>query len=240
MADRGDAATVARQEAVQPSLWDRLVDDLPSLSEEVDALYRDLTKRLGDADRAQALLAGGTREVARATDIDDATRQLAQRLVDADRRRSRLQESGVVVDADVMREAVRRDIEMLFNIERIESDQLLTDREALETETPASVIANFPQVRRSVLNYGVPAFSGHNGADFDKTQLSRELTKVLSVFEPRLERDSIRVRVTTGAKDGMKIEIDGVLLLDPVPERLRLSTMIDLDSGHAATKLEER
>ena len=58
-------------------------------------------------------------------------------------------------------------------------------------------------------------------------------------FEPRLKRDTIRVTVDTGSKEGLKVKIEGVLMLSPVPERLRLSTTIDLDNGHAATRIED-
>ncbi len=36
----------------------------------------------------------------------------------------------------------------------------------------------------------------------------------------------------------MRIEIDGVLMLSPVPERLRLSTVINLENGKASTTVE--
>ena len=51
--------------------------------------------------------------------------------------------------------------------------------------------------------------------------------------------DTIRVKVEPGERAGMWIELDAVLMLSPVPERLRLSTMIDLDNGRATTAVEE-
>ncbi|MEQ6250640.1 type VI secretion system baseplate subunit TssE [Sulfitobacter sp. HNIBRBA3233] len=240
MADRETNPSVARQEAVQPSLWDRLVDDLPGLDAEHDALVRDLTKALGSADDVAALIGGGTRAIERHSDLDEDAKLLAYRLVNLSTRKRRLEEGGVVVTADVLREAVRRDIEMLFNIERLEAQFLLTDRETLDHESPAHQLADFPEIRRSVLNYGVPSFSGRSGADFDKDALAREIKELLNVFEPRLKKDTVKVRVRTGDKVGMRIDIDGVLLLSPVPERLRLSTSIDMDNGRAMTALEER
>ena len=85
-----------------------------------------------------------------------------------------------------------------------------------------------------------PSFSGRRGSDFDKDALAHELKEVLAIFEPRLQRDSIRVMVSTSDKTGLRIEIDALLMLTPVPERLRLSTRIDLDSGVAMTRMEER
>ena len=135
---------------------------------------------------------------------------------------------------------MRRDIEMLFNIERLEAQFLLTERETLDHLSPARQLAEFPQVRASVLNYGVPSFSGRSGSDFDKDDLARDIKNVINTFEPRLKRDSVKVRVHTGDKIGLRIDIDGVLLLSPVPERLRLSTSVDLDNGSALTTLEVR
>ena len=67
-----------------------------------------------------------------------------------------------------------------------------------------------------------------------------ELKLVLNTFEPRLKRDSVKVRVERSAKAGLVIQIEGTLQLSPVPERMRLSTTIDLDNGNARTTLEER
>lgn len=241
MADRSEAPAGSRQEAVQPSLWDRLVDDLPGLAEESDALRRDLARALGtSAEEAETLAAGGARLIEQRQDLTEETRLLAHRLARISARRRRLEEGGIVVTAQVLREAVRRDIEMLFNIERLEAQFLLTDREEMAHSSPASLLAEFPEVRASVVNYGVPAFSGRSGSDFDKDSLAREIKSVLNTFEPRLKRDSVRVRVHTGDKTGLRIDIDGVLLLSPVPERLHLSTSIDLDNGRALTSLRER
>lgn len=240
MADPGQAGQQSRQEAVQPSLWDRLVDDMPGLAAEIDALTRLLAKQLGGAEVVESLVQGGPRAIAARGDLDDDTRQRAHRLVQAVQQQRRLEAGGVIVTPSVLREAVRRDIEMLFNIERLEASILLTDHEALGQTSPAEMLAPFPEVRRSVLNYGVPSFAGRAGADFDTDALSRELRDVLAVYEPRLKRDTIRVKVHVGKKTGMKIDIEGTLMLSPVPERLRLSTTIDLDNGHAATVLEDR
>jgi type VI secretion system protein ImpF len=154
-------------------------------------------------------------------------------------RRAFLEDRGIVVTQDVLREAVRRDIETLFNTERLEARHLLSDSERVRAEDPADLMADFPHVRRSVLNYGVPSFSGRRARDFDPEQLARELKEVVAVFEPRLKRDTIRIKVDTRDKAGMKIEIEGLLMLAPVPERLKLATMIDLDSGRAATNIED-
>ncbi len=139
-----------------------------------------------------------------------------------------------MVTADVLREAVRRDIEALFNIERLEA-QFSADRPRGPGPSPgpATLLADFPrcgkraELRRALLLLGARA-------SISTTTRSRATSRrVLRVFEPRLKRDSVKVRVRGGEKTGLRIDIDGVLLLSPVPERLRLSTSIDLDNGQA-------
>ena len=228
----------SRQEAVQPSLWDRLTDDLPGIVAESEGLRRELEKVLPEPDVIDELLEGGGRAIEARTDLDDETRLRLHRLLQQMHEQRRLEDRGIVVTPQVLREAVRRDIEMLFNVERLEADFLLTQRELLDYTTPEERLADFPEVRSSVLNYGVPAFSGRKGNDFNKDLLARELRRVLSNYEPRLKKETIKVEIKIEEKKGMRIDIDGVLMLSPVPERLRLSTMVDLESGKAATTVE--
>ncbi len=228
----------SRTEAVQPSLWDRLVDDLPGIVTETDRQRADLAARIGAA-KVEAVLAGGARSVEADEDFDADTRRELHQFLTRMARRAFLEERGIVVNAAVLREAVRRDIDALFNVERFESGLQLSDIERTGFETPQEMIAGFPHARRSVLNYGVPSFSGRSITDFDLAALAKELREVIAVFEPRLKRDTIRVRVDQGDRAGMRIELDAMLMLSPVPERLRLSTMIDLDNGRATTAVEE-
>lgn len=228
----------SRREAVQPSLWDRLVDDLPGLVAEFDRRRADLEKLIG-VDGLALVHTGGLRALEADRPISDELRRDIFAYLQQMERRSYLEKRGIVVTQDVLREAVRRDIEALFNVERLEVTFLLTDAERGGAEDPADLLADFPQVRRSVLNYGVPSFSGRRARDFDTDILSRELKEIVAVFEPRLKRDTIRVKVDAGSKAGLKISIEGVLMISPVPERLRLSTTIDLDNGRASTQIED-
>lgn len=228
----------ARREAVQPSLWDRLVDDLPGLVSETDLRRREIGAEIG-AERLEAIIASGPRAVEQAADLPEETRRELVRFLQSLARRAFLEERGIVVTADILREAVRRDLEELFGMERLQSRFLWSDAERGGVEDPQDMLADFPHVSRSVLNYGVPSFSGRRAKDFDPEVLARELKEVVAVFEPRLKRDTIRVTVDTGGREGLKVRIEGVLMLSPVPERLRLSTTIDLDNGRAATRIEE-
>lgn len=233
-----DSSTQSRREAVQPSLWDRLLDDLPGLGADITRARAALASALGE-DRLAGILAGGRRALEEDKDLTTDQRKAVHVLLTQTERLGFLQSRGVVVTADVLREAVRRDIEALFNTERMQARVTLSNGERGSFEDPEDVIADFPHVRRSVLNYGVPAYSGRRSRDFDAEALARELREVVATFEPRLKRDTIRIRVETDDRMGVKIRIDGTLLLSPVPERMRLSTTIDLDNGRAATFLED-
>ncbi|MGB8814879.1 MAG: type VI secretion system baseplate subunit TssE [Paracoccaceae bacterium] len=228
----------SRREAVQPSLWDRLVDDLPGLVTETDVRRGELAAEIGE-DRLARLIAGGRRMLDLESDLEERLRRDIFAFLAQVERRAFLEERGIVVTADVLREAVRRDIEELFSIERLQARFLFTDAERGSFEDPEDVIADFPHVRRSVLNYGVPSFAGRRAKDLDAEGLAKELREVVAVFEPRLKRDTIRVTVDTSDKTGLRIKIEGVLMLSPVPERLRLSTTIDLDNGRAMTAIED-
>jgi type VI secretion system protein ImpF len=227
----------SRTEAVQPSLWDRLVDDLPGIVVESDRRRAELSAQLGAA-RVDRVLAGGLRALQREDDLDEPEARALAQLVQQFERRAFLENRAVVVTADVLRDAVRRDIEALFNIERLASDILLSDREHDATESPAALLADFPEVRRSVVNFGAPSFAGRTESDFNTEALARDIREVLAVFEPRLKRDTIKVVVSFSPKTGMRIVVDGTLMVLPVAERLRLSTTVDLDSGRAATRVE--
>ncbi len=224
----------ATRDAVQPSLWDRLVNDLPGVVSEIEGVRQMLLRELG-AERLDGLLAGGQRAIDADTGLTEAERERVARLVQQERRREALAARSVVVSPEVLREAVRRDIEALFNTERFECGLMLTPREAEARPGPPD-LDDFPEVRRSVVNYGVPAFAGRSSRDFDREALARELKAVLAVFEPRLKPGATRVSVTTSDRAaGLTIEIDGLLIMAPAPERLRLRTMVDLDSGQART-----
>ncbi|MGE0280798.1 MAG: type VI secretion system baseplate subunit TssE [Rhizobiaceae bacterium] len=229
----------AKREAVQPSLWDRLINDLPGLASEIDGLRKALSDELG-AERLEELLAAGAPSIASDQALTPEQRQRLQRLGFQVRNRAELESRGIVVSARVLREAVRRDIEALFNTERFEAFPLLSDQEREVGLTSQLDLEDFPEVRRSVINYGVPSFSGRSVRDFDRETLAREIKQVLATFEPRLKESGTKVNVTLGDKtQGLRIDIDAMLIMTPTPERLKLRTMINLDNGFARTEMTE-
>lgn len=227
----------AKREAVQPSLWDRLVNDLPGLSSEIDGLRQSLLVELG-GERLDTLLASSARSIDSDENLTADQKRRIHRLVFQSSQRAELERRGIVVSPSVLREAVRRDIEALFNTERYEVTPLLSDHEGEQMQGSPLDLSDFPEVRRSVINYGVPSFSGRSSRDFDRDALAREIKMVLNTFEPRLKDNGTKVQVTLGDKNGgLKIEIDAILIMTPTPERLRLRTSINLDNGLARTDI---
>jgi len=191
------------------------------------------------AERVDNLLAGGSRPIESDAALNPDQKRSLRRLAFLIQNRAEIEGRGVVVSGRVLREAVRRDIEALFNTERYEADMLFSDFELEQAGEQPPELADFPNVRRSVVNYGVPSFSGRSVRDFDRDALAREIRAVLATFEPRLKDNATKVAVALNDKSGLRIDIDAVLIMTPTPERLRLRTTIDLDNGLARTEFGE-
>lgn len=116
-----------------------------------------------------------------------------------------------------LKRSVVRDIEWLLNAGCLESTLDLTD---------------FPEIKRSVLNYGVPDLTGTTASNVDAATLERMLRHRILTFEPRLLARSLKVRVTNKDEHNtVIITIEGELWSQPMPERLYLKTVLDLELG---------
>src|SRR5690606_13092601 len=154
------------------------------------------------AERLDGLLAGGPRQIDGDAALDSDQKRSLHRLAFLIRNRDEIESRGVVVSGRVLREAVRRDVEALFNTERYEADMLFSDFELEQSAGEPIGLADFPNVRRSVVNYGVPSFSGRSVRDFDRDALAREIRAVLATFEPRLKDSTTNVVVSLNDKTG--------------------------------------
>jgi type VI secretion system protein ImpF len=127
-----------------------------------------------------------------------------------------------ILSPSKLRESVRRDLTWLFN-----------------TPNLATVLnlADFPAVAESVLNYGLPSLSGRTTASIDIPAMERLLRQAIWTFEPRLNKNSIRVRLvadqTLMSHNALSFYIEAELWAQPIPLRLFLKTEIDLENGSA-------
>ena len=121
-----------------------------------------------------------------------------------------------------LKQSVMRDLQWLLNAGCLETTQ--------------DLIA-FPHVRQSVLNYGIPDLTGTTAANADRTTLERLLRQAILNFEPRILKTSLKVRAkTTGDHNTIIFDIEGELWAQPVPERLYLKTILDLELGSVEVK----
>jgi len=121
-----------------------------------------------------------------------------------------------------LREAVLRDLTWLLNTTNLAAGQDL---------------GPYPEVARSVVNFGIPDLSGTTLSGTDIPGLERALRQAIADFEPRVLRDTLRVRLDMNegqmSHNAMTFLIEGELWAQPVPIHLYLKTEIDLDTGEA-------
>jgi type VI secretion system protein ImpF len=92
---------------------------------------------------------------------------------------------------------------------------------------------DYPYVKRSVLNYGMPSLAGRMARSIEAQSISSRIEAAIANFEPRLSR--VRVVPELG-DDGsethvLAFRIEAQLWGQPTPQHLVLRTSIDVDSG---------
>ena len=123
-----------------------------------------------------------------------------------------------------LKQSVIRDLQWLLNAGCLETVQDLS---------------GYPQVKQSVLNFGIPDLTGTTASSVDSTTLERMLRKRILDFEPRILSRSLKIRVTEKSEHNTVIfEIEGELWAQPIPERLYLKTILDLELGNVVVKME--
>ncbi len=154
--------------------------------------------------------------------IDDAPRQVAET---ADAR---------VLNRQQLRAAVLRDLSWLFNAIRPEPEADSIRLEDLERWSEV------PEARRSVLNYGMPAFAGTTLSSLDVSIIERSVSEAIRVFEPRIDPHSLRVEVSVNRHGNhhntLQIVIRGQMWSQPVPLELLLAADLDVETGHTRVR----
>lgn len=125
-----------------------------------------------------------------------------------------------VLSPNKLRESVRRDLSYLFNAVNFACVEDLED---------------LPYVQRSGLNFGLPDLAGRTVSTIDTAVLERLLRRAIWDFEPRLNANSVKVRLVANQEqmnhNAMCFEIDAELWAQPLPLRLYLRTELDLENG---------
>ncbi|MEM8800738.1 MAG: type VI secretion system baseplate subunit TssE [Pseudomonadota bacterium] len=147
---------------------------------------------------------------------------LLERLTDNARDKSTESREERVVSVKQLRRSVLRDLGWLMN-----SRPLLSDEEAEQ----------FPEVSKSVLNFGTVDVCGLTARSMRLEQLEQQLTNAIKDFEPRLIPASLNVDMTADSEamnaTALKMSIVGDLWLQPLPMKMFIHTEIDVENGNA-------
>ena len=147
---------------------------------------------------------------------------LLDRLTDKDPAKTQESRNDRILSIRELRAIVLRDLAWLFSCTNLASS---VDLEA------------FPEVERSVLNYGLPDLSGQSVDSLKAGMLERMLDQAIRNFEPRILPETLKVRLLPADPDrggnSLAFEIDGDMWAQPLPQHLYLETKLDLEVSQA-------
>jgi len=125
-----------------------------------------------------------------------------------------------VISATRLRDCVARDMSWLLNCVNLGVDEDLAD---------------YPEVARSVLNFGIPDLTGMALSGVDAHVLQRQIKDAILAFEPRLTANTLRVTVNADTKrmdrQSLIFNIESEMWAQPIPLNLYLKTEVDLETG---------
>lgn len=119
-----------------------------------------------------------------------------------------------------LRESVLRDLEWLMNSVNLES--------VIDFD-------NYPELKSTVLNYGMPGFSGSTINSGQRAEIKNLLQQAIETFEPRIMKNTLRVSLVEDDEmansHALIFQIEGTMWGRPMPEALFLRTELDLEVG---------
>ena len=117
--------------------------------------------------------------------------------------------------------SVRRDLEWLLNT-----------RQSPEPATDDLALAS-----KSVFNFGLPDITTLTVQSAnDRGRLLRMLEMTIARFEPRIQDPRVFIDNITPGSRTLRFRIDGMLRVDPAPERVSFDTVLELSSGQYEVK----
>jgi type VI secretion system protein ImpF len=123
-----------------------------------------------------------------------------------------------VISMRQLRESVLRDLAWLLSTSSYDTDHSL---------------AAWPEVQRSVFNFGLPSIAGQRIAGFDGAAAAARLQRAIEIFEPRLSHVQVTSESESGSVDrnALVFRVEAELWGQPTPQRLLLRTQIDIESA---------
>ena len=151
------------------------------------------------------------------------TLTLLDRLIDLD---PKVRDEPAMSRAQSVRQlktSLRRDLEWLLNTRR--NPEEVTDKES--------------ELYRSLFNYGLPDLTnfGLHSTD-DQSRLAWMLEETIANFEPRLDGVKVSMQPVSAGSRQLRFQIEGLLKMDPAPERVSFDTVLELNSGAYQVKGE--
>ncbi len=144
---------------------------------------------------------------------------LLDRLTDDDPGRRTEAAERNVISSSRLREIVLRDVSWLLG-----TGNLATSKD----------LSQWPEVVKSVVNYGLPDLSGLTIAKLDSATLALAVRQAILDFEPRILPRLLRVVTTNERSDTdsrpLHFRIEGQLWSTPAPIRISFKTELDLES----------
>jgi len=151
------------------------------------------------------------------------SQSVLERLIDMDPKSPSDAPHGRSQSVRRLKSSLRRDLEWLLNSRR--NPEATSDYEELE---------------KSLFHYGLPDLnslsweSGH-----DQNRLAKMIERTLSTFEPRLKRVKVTpVGEVSATQYVLRFQIEGLLDMEPAPERISFDTVLQLSSGAYQVKGE--
>ena len=98
----------------------------------------------------------------------------------------------------------------------------------------------YPEVQKSVLNFGLPDLSGRTSSSVDIRSIEKSIRQAIHQFEPRIIRNSLKVKVHSNpdamSHNSIIFEITGAVFGQPSPFQVVLKSELDLELGEFILK----
>lgn len=101
-------------------------------------------------------------------------------------------------------------------------------------------LEKYPEVQRSVLNFGLPDMSGHTSSNVIIRTMENTIKSVIQQFEPRIVNNSLKVKIHSNPEEmshnSLVIEIAGAVFGQPSPFQVVLKSELNLECGEFQVK----
>lgn len=122
-----------------------------------------------------------------------------------------------------LKSSLKRDLEWLLNTRR----------------NPEPAPEGLEELQRSLYNYGLPdvANLGIHSVN-DQKRLLRMLEAAVALFEPRIAGAAVTMEPVAGNTRVLRFQIQGLLMVDPAPEKVAFDTVLELTRGEYEVRAE--